>query len=253
MWPPRTLPIVLLLLAALVVAGCGSTVQEDSVLTVHVSLPLSGPDEPLGRAMLDGAEAALAEAGGEANGATVALESNDAAAGDAEGAWEQASVAANARLATQDSTSIAYLGDVGSDATRVSAPITNEAGLLQVSPTSLNGVLLAVPGGNDVPDDVQTTGERTLGSIMPSGLQVAVAFAEVKGGDPVGAPMNPAYGFGYEAMAVILNSIERAEDPLDRADVVAAFLATTDRDGELGTYSIGTDGAAVYEDGLPKP
>ena len=44
--------------------------------------------------------------------------------------------------------------------------------------------------------------------------------------------------YGYEAMAVVLDSIERADDPLDRASVRDAFFATCDRDSILGTYSI---------------
>ena len=41
---------------------------------------------------------------------------------------------ANARRATEDSTAIAYVGELDSGTTRTSLPITNEAGLLQVSP-----------------------------------------------------------------------------------------------------------------------
>ena len=44
--------------------------------------------------------------------------------------------------------------------------------------------------------------------------------------------------YGYEAMALVLDSIERAEDPLDRGAVVDAFFATEDRESILGTYSI---------------
>ena len=44
--------------------------------------------------------------------------------------------------------------------------------------------------------------------------------------------------YGYEAMAVVLDSIERAGDPLDRGAVTEAFFATEDRDSVLGTYSI---------------
>ena len=39
-------------------------------------------------------------------------------------------------------------------------------------------------------------------------------------------------------MAVALDAIDRADDPLDRGSVVDAFFATADRDSILGTYSI---------------
>ncbi len=44
--------------------------------------------------------------------------------------------------------------------------------------------------------------------------------------------------YGYEAMAVVLDSIDRADDPLDRSSVIDSFFATTDRDSILGSYSI---------------
>lgn len=44
--------------------------------------------------------------------------------------------------------------------------------------------------------------------------------------------------YGYEAMAVILDSIERASEPADRDAVVEAFFETADRDSILGRYSI---------------
>jgi branched-chain amino acid transport system substrate-binding protein len=44
--------------------------------------------------------------------------------------------------------------------------------------------------------------------------------------------------YGYEAMAVILDSIERASNPVDRSAVIEAFFETADRGSVLGTYSI---------------
>jgi hypothetical protein len=189
MWRPRTIPAVVL--AALALAGCGSTVQEETVLRVYVG--------PIDADAVEGAKAALEEADGEAGGAQIELVvPAESAAGD----WVQAEVGDAARAATQDSTSIAYLGEDSPEATGVSAPITNEAGLLQIAPMQLPDSLLTEPGGNDVPSDVQTTGERTLGALPETG------------DDP-----------GYAAMTAILDAIDSAEDPLDRADIVAAFLA----------------------------
>jgi ABC-type branched-subunit amino acid transport system substrate-binding protein len=44
--------------------------------------------------------------------------------------------------------------------------------------------------------------------------------------------------YGYEAMAAILDAIDRASDPGDRQSVVHAFLDTADRDSVVGRYSI---------------
>ena len=230
----RFLVLVLAVSIAGFGAGCGSTVQDDSQLTVYVSAPTTGEDAAAGKGVLKGAEQALADAGGEAGGAPVTLVALDAADGST---WTQAGLAANAREATQDSTSIAYIGELDSDATRLSVPITNEAGLLQVAPGPVAPDLLVEPGGNDVPADIQTTGERTLGTIFPD-------LDRVDTNPTVELPFKQ---LGYESMAVILDSIDRAEDPLSRADVVAAFLATADRPSELGgSYTIAPSGAAVY-------
>jgi branched-chain amino acid transport system substrate-binding protein len=48
---------------------------------------------------------------------------------------------------------------------------------------------------------------------------------------------------GYEAMAVVLDSIRRAGGGGDnRADVIDAFFATRNRHSPIGTYSIEADG-----------
>ncbi len=251
---------------------------------------------------------------------------------------------ANARRATEDSTAIAYIGELDSGTTRTSLPITNEAGMLQVSPAaSAVDLTRAAPGSGQIPSEVQPSGVRSFGRVIPpdtlQGAAAAVWMADQRvervsvvndggaygeslldgfqsvsdgpltasGGrfDAIydlsshplaGAPKSsagslvfgpdaqlsgsppkstlpapsrivsgtldpsqlpkPAAGFladfdaeygrepgrfaayGYEAMAVVLDAIDRAGDPLDRGSVIDAFFATTDRDSILGAYSI---------------
>jgi branched-chain amino acid transport system substrate-binding protein len=105
---------------------------------------------------------------------------DDTAGRGAQARWSAAVAAANARRAAEDSTSIAYLGDLDSGATRFSLPITNEAHLLQVSAAS-SAVDLAQPylgAGDQVPADVQPTGERTFGRVIPSDEAQGKAGAE---------------------------------------------------------------------------
>jgi predicted DCC family thiol-disulfide oxidoreductase YuxK len=221
----------------MVMVGCGGTVQDDSRLTVYLSAPLRGPDAGEGRELAAGARQALAEAGGEAAGVTVSLEVLD----DTERepapepiGWTQTRVAANARTATEDSTAIAYVGELDSGATRVSVPITNDAGVAQVAPGPVEPRLLAEPGGNDVPEEFQPSGDRNLVALP----------------DPAGAPSPGRRGAyrerGFEAMALVLDAIGRAEDPLSRSDVTAALLTTVDRDSVLGSYSIDARGRASF-------
>ena len=223
---------------ALVIAGCGSTVQDGARLTVYASVPQQGPEGAVGRDLITGMERALERAGGEAGGVPVSLvQLDDTVAfkpGEGPRRWTQVQVAANARTATEDSTTVAYIGEASSEATRVSAAITNKAGILQLSPGPVERELLADPGGNDVPREFQPSGERTLGTLVAEGAEL----------DPGAAEQT-----GEEAMALVLDSIEEAGDPLDRGSVQRAFYATADRDSALGLYTIDPVGRAAFADG----
>lgn len=211
-------------------AGCGSSESsEDARVAVYLSTPLSGPAASQGRAVAMGARDALAEARGEAGGVQVrvgVLDSGpgtraDPAAGDA-----PVRAAANARDAVEDSTAIAYIGELDSPSTRTSLPITNDARLLHVSPTA-DATYLTAPfeGSDEVPPKTQTTGARTFATL--GGL----------GGGPA--------GHGREAMELVLAAIGEAEDPVDRASVVDALFALDERDSPLGPYVIDETGVAA--------
>jgi predicted DCC family thiol-disulfide oxidoreductase YuxK len=224
----------LTLALALIVVGCGGAGSSQPELTVYLSAPLRGVEADAGRAVASGAAAELERAGDEAAGIAVGLEVLDGAAEGGGAAppglgWTQAQVAANARAAAEDSTAIAYIGELSSRATRVSAPITNEAGILQLSPGPVAGSLLAEPGG-DVPEAFQPSGERTLGALR----------------EPGGVRLGDDRAYGAEAMALVLDAIARARDPLDRGSVRDAFLDTGRRESALGSYAIGPTGLAVF-------
>lgn len=169
--------LVALALAATAV-GCGASQDEgDAVLTVYVSAPLSGPGRTDGQDIADGARMALADAGGEAGGLEVRAEHLDIA-GRNEGRFDPVTAAANARTAAEDSTTIAYVGELDSGASRTSTPILNEAGILQVAPGSGAGDLVRDdPAGDDVPAEVQPTGTRTFARLVPGDGEVGGAVA----------------------------------------------------------------------------
>jgi branched-chain amino acid transport system substrate-binding protein len=376
----RLLRLHVLLVAAAVLAGCSSTDggEAKGPLTVYLSTPLQGEHAAQGRAIANGARLALADAGGMAGAAEVRLRVLD----DAQrGGWSPAAVADNARAAAEDTSAIAYIGDLESGATRTSLPITNQAALPQVSAasTALDLTRTSPEGGDDVPEEVQPTGERTFLRVIPDDVAQAEAGAasarelgarrvavvtdgseygdlvagefaeeapahgltvvadvtlrprgqrEVAANDadlvylageseellalPIeGSPIllatdallgpddrsvesatlrltaaaqapeqlppegrefvkayrveygrepDPYAAYGYEAMALVLDAIERAGGRgADRSAVLDELLATTDRDSILGTYSIGStgdttlDAIASYrvEDGKP--
>jgi hypothetical protein len=227
----RALPALLAIAAG--VAGCGaetSAEEGEATLTIYISAPLSGPGREDGQAAADGARRALEEAGNEAGGFDVAAEYLDVA-GRNETRFDAVTAAANARTATEDSTSIAYIGELDSGASRTSVPITNSAGILQVAPGSGASDLVRDETYNDeVPTEVQGTGERTFAQLVPTY-------------EPGETPEHAAPGdMGYEAMASVLAAIDRATNPADRGSVVDAYFDGTERDSRLGRYRIGDTG-----------
>src|SRR5436190_17359231 len=181
--------VVSALVVVLVAAGCasgGTGIQAGSSVNVYVSMPLHGPEAANGRDVVDGARLALADAGGKVGELAVRARYLDDTSGMGPNAnWSGAVAAANARKAAQDSAAIAYIGDFDSGATRFSLPITNEAHLLQVSPAA-SAVDLVQPylGAGDQIPDVQRTGERTFGRVIPSDEvqgEAAAAWAKRRG------------------------------------------------------------------------
>lgn len=167
-----------LALAAVLIAGCaggdGETVEGP--VTVYVSLPLTGPAADGGRDAADGARLALEEAGGAAGELEVTAEFLD----DAGGArWDPVLVGQNARAATADSSTAAYIGELESEPTRASAPITNEAGIVQVSPGA-GAVDLTQPaeGYPDSPDRYRPAGDASFARNIPTDADVLAAVAD---------------------------------------------------------------------------
>jgi branched-chain amino acid transport system substrate-binding protein len=172
----RLAPAALLL--ALLAAGCGvgGSAKIEAPVTVYVSLPLTGPREPEGRGAADGARLALEEAGGKAGSLDVSARFLDDANGKP---WDPVAVGANARQAVQDSSAAAYIGELDSEPTRASVPITNDAGIVQVSPgagaVDLTGPAAGYP---DSPDRYQPSGSRNFARTVPSDEVVVDAAAE---------------------------------------------------------------------------
>ena len=259
---------VLAAVIAALAAGCGQPEAEgDPQLTIYVSAPLTGPAGAEGQDAADGAKLALADAEGEAGGVAVEASYLDVA-GRNESRSDPVTAASNARSATEDSTAIAYIGELDSATSRTSVPITNSAGILQVAPGSGAFDLVVEETFDDsVPKEIQGTGERTFARVLPSDEVVKDEF----GGDVISGPAHPGdlppasqavlerfeaeYGrkpgpwaaYGYEAMASALAAIDRADDPLSRESVVAAYFDGTERDSVLGSYSITEEGETTLE------
>jgi ABC-type branched-subunit amino acid transport system substrate-binding protein len=250
---------VTLALIAVALGGCelggGGADATEGPVTVYVSLPLSGKVGPDGRDAADGARLALQDAGQRAGDLGVRARYLDDARG---GTPSTVGAAANARSATSDSSSAAYIGELDSATTRTSAPITNEAQLLQVSPGATAPDLTgAAPGPGDDPDVYQPSGEPNFARVVPvggplirpsdlppAGRRLIARFRDSFGREP------GAYAaYGYAAMEAVLAAIADAEGGDSfRADVRDNGLDLPERNSVLGRFGI-VDGDTTLCDG----
>lgn len=147
-----------------------------STLTIYSSLPLQGGSRDNALAVNRGAEIALKEKGGKVGNYTVKFEKLDDSTASA-GKWEPNQVQANASKAVADKTTVAYLGEFNSGASALSIPATNQAGILQVSPSNTAVGLTSSDPGADAgePDKYYPTKKRNYGRVVPRDTVQAAA------------------------------------------------------------------------------
>jgi branched-chain amino acid transport system substrate-binding protein len=163
-------------------AACGgkggsSTTASRTTLTIYASQPLQGPAGQQSEAMVKAEKLALAEEKGRVGKLTikyVALDDATAAANRP----DPGQTATNARKAAQDPSTIAYLGEAGDGASVNSIPITNEAGILQVSPWDTPAALTRREGADPTePARFYPSGKRTFVRVVPPDNVQAAAQA----------------------------------------------------------------------------
>jgi len=177
----RRLCLAALLAGATGVAGCGGSGYSGgseplgNQLAIYSSLPLQGPSGAISQQIVNGEKLALARAGGQVGAFHVSYVSLDDS-NPASGQWSPGVTASDAKIAAQDTTTIAYLGEYNSVATAVSLPLINAAGILQVSPYSPYVGLTSSPGaGANEPDRFIPSGHRTFARLVPGDRAEAVA------------------------------------------------------------------------------
>jgi branched-chain amino acid transport system substrate-binding protein len=172
-------------LLALGLSGCLSSKERSSrvkgdTLVVYSSLPATGVSAPAARAVARGERLALSEAGGRVRGRRVRLVELDASR-PGEGAWSPERVNANAERASEDPRAIAYLGELAYGASAVSLPVTNDAKLLQVSPTDTLTSLTQSPIGRPRagPERYYPSGEHSFVRLVPNDDLLAETLLEL--------------------------------------------------------------------------
>ena len=169
----RWLCLAALAVTASVLAGCGgvgvsgASEATGNQLAIYSSLPLQGPAGASSAEIVDGERLALSQAGGHVGKFKVGYVSLDDA-NPQSGKLDPEATSTNAKTAAQDTSTIAYLGELGSAATAVSLPLINAAGILQVSPSSpYVGLTSSLDAGQDEPERFYPSGKRSFGRLQP--------------------------------------------------------------------------------------
>jgi branched-chain amino acid transport system substrate-binding protein len=219
-YPARRLASVALAALAALAAGCGSDDDPEpragGALVVYSSLPRQGISARQAAAVAAGQRLALADAKGRAAGRPVRLVELDSSGGE-DGPWDPDAVEANARRAEDDDAAIAYLGELNLGGSAVSVPVTNAAGMLQVSPgDGLPSLTQADPGGSgEGPVRYYPEGRRTFIRLVPhAGLQakLLVDWARERGARSVVIARDESV-FGREVASWSLELAQRARLP----------------------------------------
>jgi branched-chain amino acid transport system substrate-binding protein len=126
------------------VAAMSSQAASVGTIRIGVDLPVSGADAAIGIPTQNGAVLAIEEAGKTFTGGTFKLEGSlldDAV----QGVHDPAAGAQNVKTFIADSSVLAMVGPFNSNVAKAEIPLTNDAGLAQISPSNTNDGLTVGP------------------------------------------------------------------------------------------------------------
>jgi branched-chain amino acid transport system substrate-binding protein len=178
---------------AAVLAACGSNrsitittkgakppSHNSHMIWVYSSLSLKGPQRQESKAIIDGIRLAFRAQGWRVASYVIKYKSLDDAAGRA--GWSSRLAVRNAAIAAREGSTVAYIGDLDSGATKLSLPILNQAGVVQITPGSgYPGLTDSVPSVTTLPEPATfyPNREYTLLRLIPDDMVQAAAMLEL--------------------------------------------------------------------------
>lgn len=140
------------------------------VINLYSSWPMTGASEQIGGDSAAAVAYALEVYGNAAGGFELVYEALDDGIAANNGSWDAAKEAENATMVVNDPDAVAYIATYNSGAAEAAIPITNEAGMAQISPantaTQLTKESPANPEG--YPDVLYETGVRNYMRVVPA-------------------------------------------------------------------------------------
>jgi branched-chain amino acid transport system substrate-binding protein len=156
--------------AAGALALSGGCSGKGNVLKIVSSLPRTGSAQGQTDTIVNGIKMAIEDYGNEIAGMKLVHQDMDDATA-AQGQWDAGKEADNAREADGDKDVMVFIGPYNSGAAKVSMPLLNEAGLLQISPAATwPGLTKKVPGqeSSGEPDVYRKSGKITFCRVCPT-------------------------------------------------------------------------------------
>jgi len=153
------------------VAGIEHTTDTSAgTINLYSSWPMTGASEQLGGDSAEAIRFALEIFGGAAGGFAINYEALDDGIAANNGAWDAATEANNATMVVNDPDAVAYIATYNSGAAEASIPITNEAGMAQISPANTAVQLTKESESNPpgYPDVLYPTGVRNYMRVVPA-------------------------------------------------------------------------------------
>jgi branched-chain amino acid transport system substrate-binding protein len=150
-------------------SGSGTSASGGGTKNVKIvtSLPFDATDRQQTEDVVKGEKLALSQINSTVGPCKVAFSQLDDSTAQA-GQWDPGQTSSNARSAAQDKAIVGYIGEFNSGASAISIPITNQAGLMQISPSNTALELTKDPGpsGKGAPGKYYPTGKRTYARVV---------------------------------------------------------------------------------------
>jgi branched-chain amino acid transport system substrate-binding protein len=134
---------------------------------IVTSLPFDATDRQQTEDVVKGEKLALKQINNTVGSCKISFQQLDDSTAQA-GQWDPGQTSTNARKAAQDKSIVGYIGEFNSGASAISIPITNQAGLMQISPSNTALELTKDPGpsGKGAPGKYYPTGKRTYARVV---------------------------------------------------------------------------------------
>lgn len=152
----------------------GATHSADTskgTIKLYSSWPLTGSMETVGNDAVAAVRMALADFGNAAGGFAIEYEALDDGVAANNGKWEAAKETDNANKVINDADAVVYMATYNSGAAKISIPLTNSAGLAQISyANTYPGLTKAVEGATEEgePDVYYPSGKRNYMRVCPA-------------------------------------------------------------------------------------